>query len=140
MSLWIRIVMLRITHICIGTTNLCCLSQQTKVLFMYNLLCTQTEIPGTLEIVRKAKLLDFTVLLLSDQTVDMRHLCVRAVNSSSWRFIFASSYSQLYATNLCCAHRKIEILFVCYSSCLKAASFVNLIFSKQSNGFRNVLF
>ena len=65
------------------TTNLFCLKQPTKISFICKLLCIRAEIFGNWEIVLNTKLLDFTVLLLSVQTICMRHLCVRGLDSSS---------------------------------------------------------
>ena len=61
-----------------------------------NLLYSRAEILGNWEIVRKAKLLDFRVSLLSDQIGCMRHLCVRALNSSSRHVSFSLLFTGNY--------------------------------------------
>ena len=72
------------------------LNQQTKILFICNLLCSRAEIIGNWESVRKAKFLDFTVLLLSDQTGYITHLCVRALNGSSLHVSFSPLFTAIY--------------------------------------------
>ena len=93
------------------TTNVCCLNQHAKTLFIRNLPCSRAKVFGNCDIVCKAKLLDFTVLLLSDQTVNMRQLFVWAVNSTFWHVSFLFLLIGNYTQHACAA--QIEKLKCC---------------------------
>ena len=87
------------------TTNMFSLKQQTKILLMCNSLCSRAEILGNLKIVPLTKLLDLIVLFLSNWPINMRHLCVRGVNSSSWHV----SFSLLFTRNFIQQTRAAQI-------------------------------
>ena len=115
------------------TTNPFSFKQQTKILFIYNSLCSRAEILPIWRIIRTAKILDFTVLLVPDGTVKMRHLCLRVVNNSIRRVSLTLLLTRNYIQQTCTAQiGKLE----CYSLCLEAALFVNFKFLKQSNTFQ----
>ena len=85
------------------TTNPFSLKQQTNIVFIYNLLCSRADIRCIWKIVRKAKLLDFTVLLLPDRTGNMRHLCLRVVNNSVRRVSLTLLLARNYIQQTCTA-------------------------------------
>ena len=128
--------MLRIAHIYIGTISVCCMNQNTEILFRCNLLCSRAEFFG---IVRIAKALDFNILFVLYQKCIPSDLSVGVYICFRSEYILTFTNLPLYRNRVCYINVHIEAVFICISRCLEAGFFTQLNFLKQSIVFLNYI-